>query len=229
MPQEWLRFGVRDGHSRWSATWKLWTEGNGEQTDVCLGSASLGGWLRVRIRPPGPWSLCFTPTDGDVGGVAPDVMQRLSEIADRAMLSESSSGYVSMFRILIPASSVSLPNIPGKYRHVSWIPVAPAEKAVETTVVIVEQRDGLARWPTRALVRCILLGSLELASGGRASVLYRIVDAPNEAVSADEFRLLHTVDTRSHLGRLAIGRDPDGVIVIQDLTVSSTSAQRPDG
>ena len=124
--------------------------------------------------------------------------------------SRISNGCVALFRILTPATSVTPPPVRGKHRYVAWIPMAPPGKAVETAIFVTSPTNGMPAWPTRDLVGRSLLGSLELVTGDRVSVLYRTVC--NRDTAAHGSGSLHVLPTASADSprSLAIGFAPDG-------------------
>jgi hypothetical protein len=217
MTERWLRFGVSDGQSLWSATWKLWTGSSAGAPEVFLASRLLGGRLQAGRCASQNWAVTFAPTP-DVGLVGlPSAGRR--EVGDWPQPSRISEGCVLLFTILTPATSVTASPVLGKHRHVAWIPKAPPGKSVETAIVVTSSNIGLPAWPTRDLVGRSLLGSLELDSGDRVSVLYRTVG--HRDISAHQGRALHVLPKTSvdQPRSLAIGFAPDGSRVIYDLAV----------
>jgi hypothetical protein len=215
MTERWLRFGVSDGQSLWSATWKLWTGSSAGAPEVFLASRLLGGRLRAGRCAAHNWAVSFAPAT-DVGPVGLPSTGR-SGVCDWPPPSRISAGCVLLFRILTPAASVTPPPVRGKHRHVAWIPKAPPGKSVETAIFVTSPTVGMRAWPTRDLVGRSLLGSLELDSGDRVSVLYRTVG--HRDVSVQQSRSLHVLPkTSANQPRsLAIGFAPDGSWAIYDL------------
>jgi len=215
MTEKWLRFGVSDGQSLWSATWKLWTGSSAGAPEIYLASRYLGGRLQAAPREPGRWTVAFAPATGS-GPAGPTSTGR-RDLYDWPQPSRISNGCVALFRILTPATSVTPPPVRGKHRYVAWIPMAPPGKAVETAIFVTSPTNGMPAWPTRDLVGRSLLGSLELVTGDRVSVLYRTVC--NRDTAAHRSGSLHVLPIASADSprSLAIGFAPDGSRVIYDL------------
>lgn len=229
MSERWLRFGVSDGYSRWSATWKLWATSDRGRVQVCLGSSFLNGYLLTDNDGPGQWRVAYAASPEPSPADSMKAGQRLAALADLTSGPQSADGRTCVFRILIPSSSVNLPRITGKYRYVSWIPRPSTGRAVEATVVVTGNRSGMPRWPTRAMVGFAMLGSLELGSGERVSVFYRSVDtSPPDTRPSDDHWVRPTGSRDSHR-RLAVGSGADGAIVIHDLVAGGGAAQQTAG
>jgi hypothetical protein len=131
---------------------------------------------------------------------------------------------VLLCRIQTPATSVTPPPVRGKHRHVAWIPKAPPEKAVETAIFVTSPTKGMPAWPTRNLAGRALLGSLELVTGDRVSVLYRTVGNPDIAAHQRGLLPVPVTASANHPRSLAIGLAPDGSRVIYDLAVGPGAA-----
>ena len=220
MTVKWLRFGVSDGQSLWSATWKLWTGSSAGAPEIYLASRYLGGRLQAAPREPGRWTVTFAPATG--GGPAGPTSPGRRDLCDWPQPSRISGGCVLLFRILTPATSVTPPPVRGKHRHVAWIPKAPPEKSVETAIFVTSPAAGMPAWPTRDLAGRALLGSLELVTGDRVSVLYRTVGNPD--IAAHQRGLLPVTASANHPRSLAIGFAPDGSRLIYDLAVGPGAA-----
>ncbi len=217
MTEKWLRFGVSDGQSLWSATWKLWTGSSVGRPEVYLASRYLGGRLQAAPCESGRWTVTFAPaTDRGPAGLTP-AAGRVA--CDWPRPSEISRGCVLLFRILTPATSVVPPCVEGKHRHTSWIPKAPPEKAVETAIFVTSPAAGMPAWPTRDLAGRALLGSLELVTGDRVSVLYRTVGNPDIAAHQRGLLPVPVTASANQPRSLAIVFAPDGSRVIYDLAV----------
>lgn len=217
MTEKWLRFGVSDGQSLWSATWKLWTGASAGRPAVYLASRFLGGRLQAGRAASGAWSLAFAPAGGGGPGVA--TSEEAGVACDWPQPSAIGAGCVLLFRILTPATAVTPPPVRGKHRHISWIPKAPPGKAVETAIFVTSPVAGMPAWPTRELAGRSLLGSLELVGGERVSVLYRTVGNPDIVAQPSGLRHVPATTSAQPSRSLVIGLASDGRRVIYDLAV----------
>lgn len=226
MTEQWLRFGVSDGYSRWSATWKLWATSDQGKIQVCLGSGFLNGYLLARNDGPGQWRVTYASPAEPAPDHSTHAQHGTTGFVDIPTLPRSDEGRTCVFRILVPSSSVNLPRIAGRYRYVSWIPRPATDRAVEAAIIVTENRPGMPRWPTRALFGFAMLGSLELMRGERVSVFYRSVDPSTLATRPSDDGLLYYRGLRDPSRSLAVGSGADGAVVIHDL-IARAEAARP--
>jgi hypothetical protein len=223
MTEQWLRFGVSDGYSRWSATWKLWVTSDQGKIQVCLGSGFLKGYLLTSTDAPGRWRVTYASPVVPTPDHSAHARQGATEFVDLSTRPRSVEGRTCVFRILIPSSSVNLPRIAGRYRYVSWIPRPVTGRAVEAAIIVTENRSNMPRWPTRAMVGFAMLGSLELMSGERVSVFYRSVDGSTLAARPHDDGWFQPGGSRDPGRNLAVGSGADGAVVIHDLIADAGS------
>jgi hypothetical protein len=227
MTEKWLRFGVSDGQSLWSATWKLWAGSDAGAPEILLASRSLGGRLQAGRRHASQnWAVTFVPAT-DRGPAGPPLTGR-RDVGHWPQPSRISETCVLLFRILTPATSVTPPPVRGKHRYVAWIPRAPPGRTVETAIFVTAPTNGVLAWPTRELAGRSLLGSFELVTGDRVSVLYRTIASPDFAAHArGPMHVLRTASGGSPRS-LAIGVAPDGSPAIYDLAVAPGADRAAD-
>lgn len=213
LTDNWMRFGVADGRSCWSATWKLWSETVAASPRLHLSSRFLGGCLTAQRESRGQWQTGFDAHPAAQREPPPTPVE-CPRLAD--------DGCTVAFRILTPSRSVTLPHVPGRFRYIAGIPRAASHEAVEVTVVLADDSEACAL-RSRVSAGHTLLGWLPVADGVRAAVLYRAVGQP----AVDAMRLTRSplhAQTCWESRRLIVTQASDGVTVIDDLDTWSQCA-----
>src|SRR5688572_7046290 len=105
MGQRALRFGIREGDRR-AATWKLWTETSGGNSEVYLACRALGGPLKASLHQSGNWHIAYSQRTFEqrVQGTNPKFIDRFIEKWPRPP--EMVPGVTLAFRIVTPWSAV---------------------------------------------------------------------------------------------------------------------------
>lgn len=178
MPEQSLRFSVRDEDGNRAATWKLFTTmGRGKQ-DVYLVCRSLGSALKASLHESGSWHIGF-----DRGYVeenlAADDLKREDPCLDRwPRPTEINPGVTLAYRIVVPTSGVTMPIDEMLPESIIWIPAAPTGKAVELDVLFTKPDAVISSWPGCGSMGTELVGSFTLDNGETVWVVHHVVDIP---------------------------------------------------
>ena len=179
MSQKSVRFGISDEHQLCSATWKLWTETAGENSEVYLACRELGGEIKASLHQSGQWHIAFSNKTykEKVEGAIPSLQNRFTDKWPRPV--EIAKGYTLAFRIVTPYTSVRGSRVSGKNKKVIWIPKPPDLKAIEIDIIITNQHTNVSEWPGKTSMGTSLIGSFQLNNGDIAWVVYLIIDMPD--------------------------------------------------
>jgi hypothetical protein len=180
MAQESLRFGVHDGKDRRAATWKLWTERGGGNSELYLTNRSLGGTIKVSLHQSGEWHIAYTKEvfEEQVKGAIPGSEDHFIEKWPRPP--EISPGVTLAFRIVTLYSAVTSSKNTGDYEKVKWIPNASSEsKATEIDIIITKAEIPVTEWPGKRSMGTSLIDSFQLENQDTVWVVYREIDIPD--------------------------------------------------
>jgi hypothetical protein len=205
----WMRFGVADGQARWSATWKLWSETRTDSPRLHLSSRFLGGCLIAQAVARDLWQIGFAAQRAAHRKPPPRLVDCPRPADD---------GCITAFRILTPSRSVTRPHVPGRFRYIAGIPRAASHEAVEVSVVLADADNA----PLRSRPRLnnpapILLGSLPVADGMHAMVLYRVLGQSAVDAVRQQRPPLHAGTFPGESRRLLVTHADDGVTVIDEV------------
>ena len=147
MAQRSIRFGVSDGKELRAATWKLWTETAGGNSEIYLACRSLGGELKASLHQSGKWHIAFSHNTyhEKIKGHVPSLKNRFTEKWPRP--AEIAGGITLAFRIVIPYFSVCGSRLSGNFKKVKWVPKAPELKATEIDILITKPTPKNTGWP----------------------------------------------------------------------------------
>ena len=117
MAQKSIRFGVGSSGSLHGATWKLWTETSGGNSEIYMTCRALGGELKVSLHQSGKWHVAFDQKtyDEKVKGALPSLNSRFVDSWEEPP--EISDGMIMAVRIITPMSAVSSNVKRKKNRH----------------------------------------------------------------------------------------------------------------
>jgi hypothetical protein len=229
MAQKSLRFGITDGESLRSATWKLWTETSGGNSEVYLACRSLGGELKASMHQSGNWHVAFSNSTykNKVEGAIPSLDSRFAEKWPKPL--EIANGITLAFRIVTPSSSITTSRETGKYKGVIWLPNSPENKAIEVYILIVEEHVPVSGWPGKNSMKTDLIGSFPLNNGGTVWAVYSVIDMPELSNSVKGIAHFFKGKTKEDLASsdnlraLVFGSEKDGSRTIYDLVAQHKS------
>jgi len=229
MAKKSVRFGVSDEQQLCSASWKLWTETAGENSEVYLACRELDGELKASLHQSGQWHIAFSNQayKEHVEGSIPSLKNRFTDKWPRP--TEIADGYTLAFRIVTPSPSVTSSRILGKNKKVIWIPKPPDSRATEIDIIITKQHVNISGWPGKSSMGTSLIGSFQLNNGDTIWVVYWVIDIPDLSKSVKGsghfFRGKSKDDLKNDtLRALAFGSENDGSRVIYDLVVQQVTS-----
>jgi hypothetical protein len=146
---------------------------------VYLAPRSIAAAYHLSLHESGEWHVGFSEEfkrelleEGRwVGG------SRL--IAQFPKPAEIAPGTILGFRILIPASAVTIDSSNETHpTELVWIPSPPPDRAIEISVLILSPSVKLSGWPGRQAMETSLVGNFGLASGEHLWIVYRHAPIP---------------------------------------------------
>ena len=181
-----IRFVVGDPDDLRASTWRCWIAGRGKD-DIYLAPRPIAGSFKVSLHESGDWRVAFTTefkekmkrqgrwAEGDHRSVAR--WRKPEQLAP---------GVVLAFRVIVPASAVSIPAeprlLPG---DLVWIRPPHENMAAEISLVLTGKDTRVTGWPGKRGMNNDLVGSLNLPSGTTLWLVSRQVDIPQlEATNA---------------------------------------------
>lgn len=231
MAQRSIRFGITDGKGLRAATWKLWTETSGYNSELYLTCRSLGGTLKASLHHSGNWHVAYSHKafKENVEGAIPKFKDRFIEKWPRPP--EIAEGITLAFRIVTPYSATTNSLTTGKYKGVKWLPNAPASKATEIDILVTKPTVSVTGWPGKRSMGTSLIDSFELKNGETVWAVYWIIDMPDLSKPASGSVHFFKGKTREDLQSdglraLVFGSEQDGSRVIYDCAVQRTSANK---
>lgn len=194
MPEQSLRFGVRNASGNRASTWKVWTRRGVGKHDVYLTCRSLGGKLKASLHGSGSWHIGFIRAflDDNLEDSHPKRQDPYIERWPRP--APLAPGVTLAYRIVVPTSGVNVPITDSLSSRIVWIQVAPEGMAIEIDVVFDAHDTVVGHWPGRRSMNTDFVGNLSLENGETVWVVSRIVDVP-------ELRSLSGKLTRFKSGR----------------------------
>jgi hypothetical protein len=230
MAQRSLRFAITDGAGKRGATWKLWTEAGGGQSDVYLACRELGGDLKASLHESGKWHFAFSERtfEEKVEGAISSLDTRFVEKWLRPQAPRA--GITLAFRIVTPWSAITSPLGDETVGDIVWMPNAPENRATEIDIFLLAKGARPDSWPGQRSMNTALIGSLPLKNGETACAVHWVIDLPDLSRlgtrSGQFFRGKTREDLKTEgLRALVFGNEPDGSRVIHDCAVRGP--QRP--
>jgi len=179
MPQISIRFGVRNNELLHSATWKLWTEDSGGNSEIYLACRALGGELKASMHQSGNWHIAFNKNtyEEKVQGVVPRLDSRFTDQWPRP--TEFADGITLAFRIVTPHSAVSSNTEIRNDNKIIWVSAPPDGKALEIDICITKPNLTVSNWPGKNSMQTELIGSFVLNNGETVWAISRLIDCPD--------------------------------------------------
>lgn len=230
MAQKSIRFGVGNSGELHGATWKLWTETSGGNSEIYLACRALGGELKVSLHQSGKWHVAFNQKtyDEKVKDAVPSLNSRFVDSWEKPH--EISDGMIMAVRIITPESAVSSSVKVKKPNTIKWVPTPPSEKAVEISILITKTHLVVPDWPGKESPGTELLGSFTLNNGSTVWVVFHLIDCSDftkfgngtghffKGKSKDDLN-----ETDDYKG-LVFGEDKIGTKVIYDVAVDTSAS-----
>lgn len=230
MSQKSIRFGIGNNESLHSATWKLWTETSGGNSEVYLACRSLGGELKASMHQSGNWHIAFSEGtyQKKVAGAVPSLDSRFTDRWPQPP--DIAEGVTLSFRIVTPATAVSSDTKVKNPNKLVWIPTPIEKKAIEVYVIITTPQAKISEWPGKDSMGTDLIGSFKLNNGNTVWAVSKVIESPNFSQLVKGTGHLFKGKTKSDLKNtdnirgLVFGDNPDGSRVIYDVDVRSGSS-----
>ena len=225
MTQKSLRFGIGDKASLHSATWKLWTEMSGGNSEVYLACRSLGGELKASMHQTGNWHIAFSEStyQKKVAGAIPNLSSRFTDQWPQPP--DIANGVTLAFRIVTPATAVTSNAEVKNPNKIVWIPTPSETKAIEINILITSPQARIPEWPGKESMGTGLIGSFQLNNGNTVWAVSHEIDAPDFSKLGKGTGHLFKGKTKTDLKNsdnfraLVFGEEPDGSRVIYDVDV----------
>ncbi len=224
MAKKSLRFGIQDNEGRRAATWKLWTETGGGNSEIYLACRPLGGMLKTSLHQSGNWHIAYSrhAYENDVKGAVLKQKDRFIEKWPRPP--EIVPGITLAYRVITPWSAVTHSKESDKHNKVNWVSNAPEGHATEIDIFIVKPTTPTTGWPGKQSMGTSLIGHVPLENGDTVWAVYWVVDMPNinfgkkaglsfyNGCGIDDLK-------KAGLRELFFGEEPDGSRVMYDFSV----------
>lgn len=229
MAKKSLRFGIQNGEGKRAATWKLWTETSGDNSEVYLTCRALGGVLKSSLHQSGNWHTAYSPIAFEklLKGQVTDTQNRFIEQWPKPI--DIATGITLAFRIVTPWSAVTNSIEFGNHSKVKWLECAPEGKAIEIDILYSKPTTTVTNWPGKNSMGTHLIGSIPLNNGETVWAVYWIVNLPNfdtwpKTINMNYFNECSKEDLKEDgLRMLLFGSEPDGSRVIYDFAVLKES------
>jgi len=225
MTQKSLRFGIGNSESLHSATWKLWTETSGGNSEVYLACRSLGGELKASMHQSRNWHIAFSEStyQEKVAGVIPSLNSRFTDRWPQPP--DIANGVTLAFRIVTPSTAVTSNTKVKNPNKLVWIPTPSETRAIEIYVLITTTQARIPEWPGKESMGTDLIGSFQLNNGNTVWAVSYELDAPDFSKlrkgTGHLFKGKKKSDLKNsdNLRALVFGDEPDGSRVIYDVDV----------
>jgi hypothetical protein len=229
MTQKSLRFGIQDENGQRAATWKLWTETSGDNSEVYLTCRALGGVLKSSLHQSGNWHTAYSPIAFEklLKGQVTETQNRFIQKWPKPK--EIASGITLAFRIVTPWSAVSNSIEAGNHSKVKWLENAPEGKATEIDILYSKPTTIITDWPGKSSMGTRLIGNIPLNNGETVWAVCWIVDMPNfeswpKKLDMNYFNGCGKEDLKEDgLRMLVFGSEPDGSRTMFDFAVLKES------
>lgn len=173
-----IRFTVGTPGGARASTWRCWTPARGK-SDVYLAPRSIAGAYHLSLHQSGAWHVGYSAHFKSKSAEQGRWQGGSRLVAQFSRPKEIARGVTLAFRVLVAASAVTIDSkresLP---RDLVWIPVPPKDKAIEVSVLIVEQSVKTSGWPGRRSMATSLVGHYPLASGDHLWIVHRQVPIP---------------------------------------------------
>jgi len=173
-----LRFAVGMPRGMRASTWRCWTPARG-RSDVYLAPRSIAGAYHLSLHESGSWHV----------GFAKEFKSRMVDegrwkggsrlIRQFPEPKEIGPGVVLGFRVIIPASAVTIDSSKGSLPpNLVWIPRPAENRAVEISLLITKPTVKTDGWPGRRSMSTSLVGDFPLHSGDHLWIVHRETEIP---------------------------------------------------
>jgi hypothetical protein len=229
MPERAIRFSVlKQGRFR-SATWKCFAQTR--KDDFYLACREFKGAMKVSFHETGKWHSGF---DREFLDKKAPKDSRL--LIDRFPLKwqeppELSPGVILALRILVPEYVITVPKKEEK-RSLVWIPSPPIGKTVEILIFLTHPEVKVSSWPGANTMGTSLVGKIDLESGKKVWVVYRIIDLPPLKVPSTKgkatfFRDLTPEEEEGRgLRAIGTGKHKDGSVYLRECLVTKVKRHK---
>ncbi len=224
MPENAIRFAVRNKNNQRSVSWKLWTNTGTGRDDLYLVCRPLGGKLKTSFHQSGQWQISFIPSFLKANVPAANSLHANRHIERWNRPREIAPHITLAYRILVPAVAVNVPVKESWAKKIEWIESAPTDKATEIDVVITSPEAVVSSWPGQRSMGTNLVKKLQMDCGDSVWVVAHTVEMPRfpprnaKPVFFDSSK----GDLQSHenLRAILVGNCQDGSRYLVDCPVS---------
>jgi hypothetical protein len=175
MPEDGIRFTVRNNKSLRSATWKCFSSKG--KDDFYLACREFRGAMKVSFHKSGKRHIAFDRKflDREAPNDSPLLVNRFT--SQWLEPKELCPGMTLEWRIIIPSWAVNVPIRETDKGHV-WIPSPPEGKAIEVSIFLAQPDVRVSSWPGAKAMRAVFVGTFGLASGKKIWIVHRVVEIP---------------------------------------------------
>lgn len=170
-----IRFSVRTPEGFRSATWKCFSlKGKDDFYLVCR---ELKGATKVSFHESGKWHIGFTKAflEKEVSKDSPLSIDRYTSKWTEP--NELSPGVTPVIRIIIPEFAIDVP-IREEHKGLFWVPSPPKGMAIEILIFMTNSEARVMSLPDALAKMTSMIGKIDLASGKKVWVVYRVRDFP---------------------------------------------------
>lgn len=184
---------------------------------------TLGGAIHTSLHESGQWHVAFERPFFEAH-VDDSTMRRKGRFIEKwPRPTPIAPGLLLAYRIVTPESSVTIPYDARHFPATVWIPSAQTGMATEACIFLTLPDVKCTGWPGKNHGTS-LVGTIDVAGGGRAWVVYKEVAMPNIDLSKQGppryFRGTSAADfVGPNLRAFVFGSEPDGSRTLFDFVV----------
>lgn len=165
MPEESIRFGIKDDDNNRSSTWKCFTRKGKGASDVYIACRNLGADLKASLHDSGRWHISYTDKFYQGNKEVIDLSGKTKYPISWDKPAPLVAGFILAYRIIIPNISIITPIQSGESSEITWIPKAKTKDATEIDLIITQKNRLVSSWPGKTSMRTELIGSMKLDNG----------------------------------------------------------------
>ena len=175
MAKQAIRFSVSNQKGFRSATWNCFAQTH--KDDFYLACREFKGAMKVSFHETGEWHVGFDEgfLDKNAPKDSPLLVDRFPSKWQEPK--ELLPGVRLAFRIIVPEYVITVPKKEEK-RSLVWIPSPPLGKGVEISIFLTHPEAKVSSWPGANAMGTSLVGKIDLESGKKVWVVYRVIDLP---------------------------------------------------
>ena len=218
-----IRFGITDDNGHMAATWSI--SNPKTKSDIYVSCRELNGMIKTSLHESGSWHAGYSKEATEKYFEAKE--NKYIEIWEKPQ--PITPGVTLALRIVTPYSAITKP-VGNISKEFTWIPNCATGYATEIDLIITTENTNLNGWPGKNSMGTQLIGTIQLANGEKAWLVYWTIPMPDfTKLSSIKMKLLKNKTTddlkTESLRAIIFGDKSDGSRTIYDLAVTSKLTQ----